>query len=176
MQTRGKVVFLGCLAVLAFCLVGCGKQPCTEDVCTFAESGLTWMVNPPKENVDWQQAVEFCDELELDGHTDWRLPTISELRTLILGWPNTVQGGPCGVTDDCLKPDCYTNHCEGSMFDKGPTNDCFWVAGLRGSCSMYWSFSVVDGDESSVWNVNFFNGYVDDVNKDQTNYNVRCVR
>lgn len=176
MKTWEKVILLGCVAFLALYAAACNKQPCNEDVCTFADTGLTWMVNPPKENVDWQQAAEFCDELELDGQSDWRLPTIDELRSLLLGWANTVKGGPCGVTDQCLKPDCNSDKCDGSMFDKGPTNECYWVIGLQGSCSMYWSSSVVEGDDTSVWNVNYFNGYVDDVKKDQTNYNVRCVR
>lgn len=31
----------------------------------------------------WHEAVEFCKTLNEDGFTDWRLPTIQELHTLV---------------------------------------------------------------------------------------------
>jgi hypothetical protein len=32
---------------------------------------------------DWQGALQYCDRLELAGHTDWRLPNLRELRTIV---------------------------------------------------------------------------------------------
>jgi hypothetical protein len=31
----------------------------------------------------WEQANAYCDNLELDGYTDWRLPEIEALRTIV---------------------------------------------------------------------------------------------
>ncbi len=33
--------------------------------------------------LNWQQAMEFCQNLEFAGHTDWRLPSRKELNSLI---------------------------------------------------------------------------------------------
>jgi hypothetical protein len=35
------------------------------------------------DTVNWQAAVDFCDNLDFAGHTDWRLPTVQELSSLI---------------------------------------------------------------------------------------------
>jgi hypothetical protein len=32
----------------------------------------------------WDEAVKFCTALRLDGKSDWRLPTIAELQTLVV--------------------------------------------------------------------------------------------
>ena len=32
---------------------------------------------------DWQSAVDYCDDLEFAGYTDWELPTIEQLRTIV---------------------------------------------------------------------------------------------
>ena len=45
-------------------------------------TGLSWQtieVRPRK----WEQALAYCEQLELGGFTDWRLPTIKELSTLV---------------------------------------------------------------------------------------------
>ncbi len=32
---------------------------------------------------DWQSAVDYCDDLEFAGYSDWKLPTIEQLRTIV---------------------------------------------------------------------------------------------
>jgi hypothetical protein len=45
-------------------------------------TGLTWQAMEvlPK---NWEQALAYCQQLDLGGFTDWRLPTIKELSTLV---------------------------------------------------------------------------------------------
>ncbi len=46
-------------------------------------TGLTWMKADSGEGLDWNQAQQFADDLELAGHGDWRLPTAKELQSIV---------------------------------------------------------------------------------------------
>ncbi len=43
---------------------------------------LTWQLDVPKDPLPWSQARDYCAALDLDG-PGWRLPSVSELQTLI---------------------------------------------------------------------------------------------
>jgi hypothetical protein len=43
---------------------------------------LMWAVRSNGENVNWEGAIQYCDNLVLDGHEDWRLPRIDEVEAL----------------------------------------------------------------------------------------------
>jgi len=43
-------------------------------------TGLMWTKKDNGSNVTWQQAMDYCRNLQLAGHSDWRLPTIDELQ------------------------------------------------------------------------------------------------
>jgi hypothetical protein len=122
--------------------------------------------------------VEYCDTLDLAGHGpgSWRLPTISELRTLITGCPATGSGGPCGVTDTCMDADCSNDSCDGCMgrFGEGDSGS-FWPAELHGATEWIWSSSWFDwGSLRWAWFGNFFGG-VYMARLDESRY-ARCVR
>jgi len=57
---------------------------------TDTSTGLMWEVKTDdgssrdKDNTyTWREALSYCETLDLGGHTDWRLPTIKELRSLV---------------------------------------------------------------------------------------------
>jgi len=50
----------------------------------------------------WEGAVEYCENLTELGYSDWRLPTVDELRTLIQNCNGNEAGGECSITDDCI--------------------------------------------------------------------------
>ena len=51
-------------------------------------TGLMWQQDTARDggNYDamtWEEALAYCEALNLGGLTDWRLPTIKELRSLV---------------------------------------------------------------------------------------------
>ncbi len=41
-----------------------------------------WVLTTNGHDLPWAEADQHCRELDLDGHRDWRLPTLTELETL----------------------------------------------------------------------------------------------
>lgn len=46
-------------------------------------TGLIWLKNPDSSNVNWNNAIDYCNTLDYAGYTDWRLPNIREIFSLI---------------------------------------------------------------------------------------------
>lgn len=38
------------------------------------------------DDVTWQEALKYCENLEFAGHTDWRLPNVRELQSIVAYW------------------------------------------------------------------------------------------
>lgn len=53
-----------------------------EDEGTVEIGGLIWAAASNGEDVPWAEADAYCRTLELAGHSDWRLPTLDEVRML----------------------------------------------------------------------------------------------
>ena len=124
---------------------------------------------------NWSKAMQYCENLSLGGYSDWRLPSISELRSIIRGCPKTQTGGACGVTDSCRKWNpCRNDACSGCSINQGPANGCYWPDELMGA-SWLWSSSSREDDDNDAWGVIFNLGFVSNANKSAGGY-MRCVR
>ena len=44
--------------------------------------GLQWQDNETVKK-DWKEAIDYCEALALGGHSDWRLPNINELTSIV---------------------------------------------------------------------------------------------
>ena len=154
-------------------LIGCGSDDSTW---TDPRFGLTWQNPDGESGIRWEEARHYCESLVLDDYSDWRVPTIWELRTLIRGCPPTQVGGECPVVEgDCLAKSCRNESCDGCSDWNGPADGCYWPDGLRGSCSTYWSSSAVEDSAASAWVVTFLQVSVDPLG-DTNKRRVRCVR
>ncbi len=96
-------------------------------------TGLEWQKENAPSTYTWEQALSYCENLSLGGHSDWRLPTIKELSTLVdssIPYP-----GP--TIDTNYFPDTATDY---------PAD--------------YWSSTNVSYNNLEAWFVDFANGYV----------------
>ena len=163
----------------------CGAgESCDHGLCglwtwTDSKSGLTWQVEPTGGTMTWDAAKTHCSDLDLAGHTDWRLPDIGELRSLIRGCPATELGSAtCKVEKGgCLDSTCDEgNLCEYCSGNNGPADGCYWPDSIIGTCGWYRSSSPVEDVAGHAWYVGFDYGDVYDLGVDGSGRHVRCVR
>jgi hypothetical protein len=111
----------------------------------------SWSTSTGDSSPDGTLNTTFLVTLNLDAssagsstcfanHCDWRIPTIVELQTILLG-PYS-----CG-TSPCIDPTF------------GPTQ-----------ASVYWSSSSLAGTTNYAWGIDFNNGFVHQFNKGTSNY------
>ena len=156
-----------------------------------SSSGLTWSAKS-QNGMSYSEAVSYCDDLTESGYSDWRLPTIDDLRTLLIA-DRVANNCQVSEANYCLEGSCWT--CSSCSESCSNTN----FAGLFvfcGSCSYYddgrfskfgdtigfWSSSVRSDNSNYAWYVRFNDGYVNSSDGDlsgsnlDSSYNVRCVR
>lgn len=127
-----------CLLLLAG--LGLFLNGCKSDVWCDS-SGLCWQAEQYQYgNKDFggfvpAEAAAYCDALVLDGHDDWRLPTINELRSIVAGNADVMTGGACNVIDGSVTSDGFNPACLGAEKYRGPSDEgCYWNRALDGSC------------------------------------------
>ena len=119
---------------------------------TDLNTGLMWQQALPPEKMTWDEAIAGADTCSIAGYTDWRLPEIKELYSLIL-FSGTDPSGPSPVN---LIPFIDTNYFE---FEYGDT-----LAGDRIIDAQYWSSTAYAGltmaGDSTTFGVNFADGRI----------------
>ncbi|MBP5405950.1 DUF1566 domain-containing protein [bacterium] len=162
----------------------CSKPECNSpnfqnqlirDTCYDSTSDLSWSKMVSR---TWDGAVEYCNELVEWGYDDWRLPNISELRTLIQNCSGTITGGSCDVIDtgnpltSCLEDSCWRKSaCKACPVDNTG------IYSKLGDVGYFWSSSSLTNDKSRVWFASFYSGAINDFTKNSSQYFiVRCVR
>jgi hypothetical protein len=150
------------------------------------ETSLCWE-NPPASALGlYDAAVAHCASLG----AEWRVPTISELRSIVDGcdrisWDLRVGvcddlAYCCTVSDACNDAACWDGtNCGGCLpllGGPGPWG-CYIKADLLGTCTdPFFSSTETTSGIDEVWTVAFEDGYVVQRGTSATNAQVRCVR
>ena len=53
------------------------------DIVKDSVSKLEWQDNAVGSTMAWEDAITHCEELSLGGHSDWRLPNVNELKSIV---------------------------------------------------------------------------------------------
>ncbi|MBQ3367474.1 DUF1566 domain-containing protein [bacterium] len=118
----------------------------------------------------WDEAVSYCENLDEDGHSDWRLPNIDESRTLIINCALTATGGSCKVSENCLSAEeCYSTDCNGC-----PNNN--ENHSKIEDTMPFWTSSTTSDVTNLVWYVEFVSAAIGRLDKSHHESPVRCVR
>jgi hypothetical protein len=160
------------------CSTGNGCPACNEveKVCfaaswTDSATALEWLTRPEGPRATWGDARSTCNSLTMCDQSDWRVPTIAELRTLIRGCASTQVGGSCGVSDACSMSSC----AEACTACAATSARVYWPDALGPTALTHWSSYAVTGDEGNAWAVDFATGAV--VSRiESSTLDVRCVR
>ena len=155
-----------------------------EENCKTVDAKLWWS-SKTTDSMNWESAINHCKKLKESnacGYSDWHLPTIDELKTL-LKWRRDSQ---CKVSDtnNCLSfDDCWT--CSSCCHDctLGGGGECNYSSyyydgrySKLGDSGLLWSSSVPTEYYHSAWVVNFNAAQVYDKSKsNKTEVYVRCV-
>lgn len=73
------------LSIFLFSLPAVAIGPYTAANGTVSDkgTGLEWQNNEPGSIHTWQEALAYCENLSLNDKTDWRMPNIRELKSLL---------------------------------------------------------------------------------------------
>lgn len=164
-----RVLILSAIFILSVVMISCGGDNSGESDPTCPENnkfchfhdGL--YLSDVSDSLMWGRAVTYCENL------GGRLPTISELRTLIQNCPAIETDGECGVTDDCLSyEDCWSDACTECEVGN------YSVLGYYGT---FWSSSERSDETVSVWVITFTDGEITDYYTDTTQpFSAVCVK
>lgn len=53
------------------------------NVVTDSISGLQWQDDAIGSSMTWESAITYCEDLVLDNYSNWRLPNINELKSIV---------------------------------------------------------------------------------------------
>ncbi|WP_282054169.1 DUF1566 domain-containing protein [Maribacter luteus] len=101
-------------------------------------TGLMWQQVPSSDDYSWADAVTYCDNLELSGYDDWRMPTLKELFSISdfsSGWPYLDTG--------------YFNLASGEV----TKDEQFWA-------NNYYVGTTVEGGSNAAFGVNHVTGHI----------------
>ncbi len=114
-----------------------GSQPRFEvyvdnangNLTTDLNTGLMWQYEDDGTQRTWVDAETYCDDLDLDGHQDWRLPTVAELSYIV----NAGDTSPACFSSFSCRSSAYWT----STTDAGGAGYAWYVSFFTGYVGFY---------------------------------------
>ena len=128
--------------------------------------GVEWSAFPVH-NKNWNTAAQYCSSLNEGGYSDWRLPTIDEMRSIVVNCPDTQPSGACVISNSTgalTKHDYNKKKCSGCRKGRPRLNGSGW----------FWTSSGMPGT-NHYWVMSFKNTRISHSNMNAL-ANVYCVR
>lgn len=142
---------------------GCNESTGKCNIWKDPVTGLTWS-SVSEWRKEWDDAVSYCKKLSEGGYSDWRLPTIDELKTLSETDLESDPDWKCNVSDSCTSYDCWNR--------ENCLSELFQGAKIRSMVNDLWSSNEVDS--LYAWYVYFYEGI--EYSGKEWIRDVRCVR
>ncbi len=104
----------------------------------------------------WAEAITVCKNLVHEGRSDWRLPTIRELQSIVYFHHNPTS------TNNYNQVIELAFHCAVTTADLGNDYSAFWDSYCVSNLCYehYWSSTLLTGFTNLIWAVNFYTGVV----------------
>ncbi|RWX51747.1 pre-peptidase C-terminal domain-containing protein, partial [Candidatus Electrothrix marina] len=121
---------------------------------------------------DWWDAETYCDDLQLGGYTDWRMPTFDELNSLVVCSNGAPTPPPLFSFLGCR--DAVGDFTTPTM---DPVFDAAYITAPYIGYGIYWTSTENGTQTDNVWIISFNYGQNAVVEKiEDSLYIVRCVR
>ena len=159
-----------------------------SDVVIDTVSGLMWHRANGQELTKIGSS-NYCSGSSVAGFKNWRVPNISELRSIVSGCDkvgtgiDTITGDDsetCGVIESCTDSTCSDDNCQGCTNSAGLGPQGLYLASeiwnyTGDENGRFWSSTKVPDKADSDWFIRFSNASVA-YNWDGSEYSVICVR
>ena len=114
-------------------------------------TGLVWAQYDSRTGMSWEEALSYAENLELAGHSDWRLPNVKELQSIVdyTRSPGTTNSAAIDPLFDCTQ---ITNEAgeDDYGFYWSSTTHANWSA-VAGGFASYVSFGRAMGYMDGAW-------------------------
>ncbi|WP_372755646.1 DUF1566 domain-containing protein [Labilibaculum sp.] len=118
-----------------------------------AATGLMWMQNDSEtDGMNWKEALIYAENFEFAGYSDWRLPDIKELQSLVdyTRSPQSTNSAAINALFNCTEILNENNETDYSYYWSSTTHVAY-SSEQNGTSAAYLSFGRAMGYMSSSW-------------------------
>jgi hypothetical protein len=117
-----------------------------------AATGLMWQQEDSGEGMVWEDALAYCEGLDLAAYEDWRLPNIKELQSIV-DYSRSPDVTSSAAIDPVFAVTSITNEAGAADYPYywTGTTHANWTAGVEGGNAAYVSFGRALGYFDGVW-------------------------